>query len=236
MSLVQILIIEDDTAIRIGVCDALESNGYSVTGVETGERGLAEIHASAFDLVLLDVVLPGQDGMQVLPQIRELRPSLPVIMITARGDVQDRVRGLDLGADDYVIKPFNVRELLARVEAVLRRVPQRGDERAEFQLPGGPRVDFGRRKICFSDGRQIELSEKEADLLRYLTTRRGLIVTRDELIERIWGINPKGIQTRTVDMHIARLREKIGDDTGEPQIIVTCRGRGYSLAPEETDS
>jgi DNA-binding response OmpR family regulator len=236
MSLIQILIIEDDNAIRIGVCDALESNGYAVTGVETGERGLSEIHASAFDLVLLDVVLPGQDGMQVLPQIRELRPSLPVIMMTARGDVQDRVRGLDLGADDYVVKPFNVRELLARVEAVLRRVPQRGDEPAEFELPNGPRVDFIRRKICFADGRHVELSEKETDLLRYLTTRRGQTVTRDELIERIWGINPKGMQTRTVDMHVARLREKIGDDAGEPRMIVTVRGRGYCLAQAEADS
>lgn len=236
MSLVQILVIEDDTAIRIGVCDALESNGYAVTGIETGERGLSEIHASAFDLVLLDVVLPGQDGMQILQQIRELRPSLPVIMMTARGDVQDRVRGLDLGADDYVVKPFNVRELLARVEAVLRRVPQRGDEPAEFELPGGPRVDFIRRKICFSDGRHVELSEKEADLLRYLTTRRGQTVTRNELIERIWGINPKGMRTRTVDMHIARLREKIGDDAGEPRMIVTVRGRGYCLALEEIGS
>lgn len=233
MSLVQILIIEDDNAIRVGVCDALESAGYTVVGVESGERGLAEIGDSGFDLVLLDVVLPGLDGMQVLGRIRELRPSLPVIMITARGDVQDRIRGLDLGADDYVVKPFNVRELLARVEAVLRRAVQHSDLAAEFELPGGSRVDFGRRRICFPDGRNAELSEKEADLLRYLATRRGQTVSRDELIERIWGINPKGMQTRTVDMHVARLREKIGDDAAEPRLILTVRGRGYCLAVAE---
>ena len=230
MSFFQILIIEDDTAIRIGVCDALESAGYAVTGVDSGERGMTEIQSSAFDLVLLDVILPGQDGMQILAQIRELSPSLPVIMITARGDVQDRVRGLDLGADDYVVKPFNVRELLARVEAVLRRIPQKGDNPEQFELPGGHRVDFGRRQVCFADGRDVELSEKEADLLRYLASRRGRTITRDELIERIWGINPKGMQTRTVDMHVARLREKIGDDASQPRLILTVRGRGYCLA------
>lgn len=233
MSLVQILIIEDDPAIRMGVCDALESAGYSVTGAESGEQGLEELRTSAFDLVLLDVVLPGQDGMQVLAQVRELRPSQPVIMMTARGDVQDRIRGLDLGADDYVVKPFNVRELLARVEAVLRRVPNRGDDLSEFELAGGTRVDFNRRSIRFTDGRQVELSEKETDLLRYLSTRRGQTIARDELIEHIWGINPKGMQTRTVDMHIARLREKIGDNGSEPCVIVTVRGRGYCLAAGE---
>ena len=231
MSLTQILIIEDDAAIRAGVCDALESAGYAVTGVESGEQGFDEIRTSSFDLVLLDVVLPGQDGMHVIARVRELRPSLPVIMMTARGDVQDRIRGLGLGADDYVVKPFNVRELLARVEAVLRRVPNRGDDLAEFELPGGSLVDFNRRIIRCADGRQVELSEKETDLLRYLATRRGQTIGRDELIEQIWGINPKGVQTRTVDMHIARLRDKIGDDGNEPSLIVTVRGRGYCLAP-----
>jgi len=230
MPLVQILIIEDDAAIRTGVCDALESAGYAVTGAESGERGLEEIQSSAFDLVLLDLVLPGQGGMQVLSHIRELRPSLPVIILTARGDVQDRIQGLDRGADDYVVKPFNVRELLARVEAVLRRTPHRGDDLTEFELPGGSRADFNRRILRFADGRQVELSEKETDLLRYLSARRGQTVAREELIEHVWGLNPKGMQTRTVDMHIARLREKIGDDGSEPSLIVTVRGRGYCLA------
>ena len=146
MSLTQVLIIEDDAPIRLGVCDALESAGYAVIGAESGERGLEHLQAASFDLVLLDVVLPGRDGMIVLQSIREHSPALPVIMLTARGDLQDRLRGLHLGADDYIVKPFNVRELLARVEAVLRRSPARSDLRDEVELPDGRIVDFARRE------------------------------------------------------------------------------------------
>jgi DNA-binding response OmpR family regulator len=189
------------------------------------------VQRTAFDLVLLDVVLPGQDGMQVIRTIRELAPSLPVIMLTARGDVKDRIRGLGLGADDYVVKPFNVGELLARVEAVLRRAPVQPSVQ-RYELPSGCSIDAYTRCVHHTDGSTVTLSEKESDLLRYLCARQGQIVGRDELIERIWGINPKGLQTRTVDMHIARLREKIGDHQSESPWIVTVRGRGYCFAPE----
>lgn len=236
MSLTQVLIIEDDAPIRLGVCDALESAGYAVIGAESGEQGFEQLQAASFDLVLLDVVLPGRDGMSVLQSIRAYSPALPVIMLTARGDLTDRLRGLQLGADDYIVKPFNVRELLARVEAVLRRSPARGDLRDEVQLPDGRIVDFTRREICSTDGKRVELSEKETDLLRYLSTRSGRVVSRNELIEHIWQINPKGMQTRTVDMHISRLREKLGDDGDAPKLIVTVRGQGYRFESNEAES
>lgn len=225
MPLAQVLIIEDDAPIRRGVFDALESAGYSPVEAASGEQGLEQLRTAAFDLVLLDVVLPGQDGMSVLQAIRECRPTLPVIMLTARGDHQDRIRGLKLGADDYVVKPFNVRELLARVEAVLRRSPQREALAERIPLPDGWVVDFHRREVCHTDGTQVELSEKEADLLRYLSTRPGRIVSRNELIEQVWQMSSKGVQTRTIDMHIARLREKLGSNA--VNWLVTVRGRGY---------
>jgi DNA-binding response OmpR family regulator len=231
MSLIHVLVVEDDAAIRMGVCDALESAKYVATAVDSGEQAISMVQRTAFDLVLLDVVLPGQDGMQVIRTIREMSPSLPVIMLTARGDVKDRIRGLGLGADDYVVKPFNVGELLARVEAVLRRAPVQPSAQT-FELPSGASIDSYKRCVHHTDGSTVTLSEKESDLLRYLCARRGQIVGRDELIERIWGINPKGLHTRTVDMHIARLREKIGDNQSESPWIVTVRGRGYCFAPE----
>ena len=235
--LIQILVVEDDDAIRQGVCDAVECAGFSAIGAATGERGLELLNSGSFDLVLLDVVLPGRDGLSVLSVIRERNPTLPVIMLTARGDVNDRVRGLSLGADDYVVKPFNVRELLARVDAVLRRSPGRSESPEQITLPDGQVADFERREVVTAAGRRTELSEKESDLLRYLASRQGYVVTRSELIEHVWQMNPHRVQTRTVDMHIARLREKLGE--GEiPKLIVTVRGLGYRFhtgVPESLD-
>lgn len=227
MNLTRVLVIEDDAAIRRGVCDALAAAGIAVSPAETGERGLELLaENSNFNLVLLDVVLPGQDGMSVIATIREQRPALPVIMLTARGSVEDRVRGLRLGADDYVVKPFNVAELLARVEAVMRRSPDRNQAAAELDL-GHCVADLERRAVRFPNGRTVELSEKETDLLSYFAAHPGRIVTRDELIERIWELNPRRLQTRTVDMHVARLREKLGDEASSSDLIVTVRGKGY---------
>ena len=243
MSLTQILVIEDDQPIREGICDALESARYSVVGAEDGESGLEQLDAALIDLVLLDIVLPGRDGLSVLSVIRERWPDLPVIMLTARGDVQDRIRGLNLGADDYVVKPFNVRELLARVEAVLRRSRERRDQAESTALPGGRTVNFQVRRITHSDGSSVELSEKEADLLRFLSSRPGRIVSRDELIRQVWQMNPRGIRTRTVDMHIARLREKLNghnggrsdSPNGHSEVIVTIRGQGYQFCDGSTE-
>jgi CheY-like chemotaxis protein len=145
--LTQILVIEDDDAIRQGVCDAVECVGFAANGAETGEIGLELLDKGSYDLVLLDVVLPGRDGLSVLSVIRESNPTLPVIMLTARGDVNDRVKGLSLGADDYVVKPFNVRELLARVDAVLRRSPGRSEAPEQITLPDGQVADFEKREV-----------------------------------------------------------------------------------------
>jgi DNA-binding response OmpR family regulator len=182
-----------------------------------------------FDLLLLDLILPGTDGLEILRQVREIRPLLPVIILSARGEENDRVEGLKLGADDYVVKPFSVKELLARVEAVLRRTPQRPVDVDTVQVPSG-QADFQRREVRFDDGQRVEMSERESELLRYLATNRGRAVARDELLANVWRINPQGLPTRTIDMHVARLREKLRDDPTDPHVLLTVRGKGYMFA------
>jgi len=179
-----------------------------------------------FDLLLLDLVLPGRDGLEILGEVRRMRPTLPVIILTARGDESDRVRGLKDGADDYVVKPFSVKELLARVEAVLRRSAERPLDVSCIKVDGAE-IDLERREARFGDGRHAELSEKEVELLRYLASNSGRAVTREEILASVWRISPQGVTTRTVDMHVARLRAKLRDDPDEPAIIETVRGKGY---------
>ncbi len=149
-----------------------------------------------------------------------------MIILTARGAEIDRVAGLRLGADDYVVKPFSVKELLARVEAVLRRSPERPREVAEIPLPEGL-ADLARSEVRFEDGERVELSEKEVALLAYLATNPGRIISRDELLLRVWQISPRGLATRTIDMHVTRLREKLRDNPAEPHVVLTVRGKGY---------
>jgi DNA-binding response OmpR family regulator len=182
-------------------------------------------------LLLLDLVLPGGDGLEILRAVREVRPSQPIIVLTARGEEHDRVAGLRLGADDYVVKPFSVKELLARVEAVLRRSPERPREIAQIELPGAI-VDLARSEVRFKSGERVDLSEKEAELLRYLAANGGRAISRDELLLRVWQIDPRGVSTRTIDMHVTRLREKLQDDPEEPRIVLTVRGKGYMIATE----
>jgi DNA-binding response OmpR family regulator len=231
----QILIVEDDVAIREGVRDALEGSGFACLEAEDASTAIELIHSTIPDLVLLDVVLPDFDGFAVLQRVRESHPSLPVIMLTARGEEQLRVKGLRLGADDYVVKPFSVSELLARIEAVLRRYPENELMRERIDLGKNGQVDFVRKMVSWSSGHTADLSEREADLLWYLYSQRGRPVGRDELIERVWKLNPQGVQTRTIDVHVGRLREKIGDDGETPERIVTVRGRGYMFVSLETD-
>ena len=223
-----VLTVEDDPAIRRGIVDALRFAGYDVLEAADGESGFAMASARQFDLLLLDLVLPKRDGLAILAEVRRLRPTMPVIVLTARGDEDDRVRGLRDGADDYVVKPFSVKELLARVEAVLRRSAERPTDVARIDVPGG-RADLARREICFDDGQRSELSEREADLLRYLAANRGRAVSRDELLQNVWRISPQGVNTRTIDMHVTRLREKLRDDPEQPAVILTVRGKGYML-------
>jgi DNA-binding response OmpR family regulator len=234
MSKPLILVIEDDAAIRRGIVDALSFDGYRVREAADGKAGRIEALQSPCDLILLDLVLPGIGGLDILEEVRKSRPSLPVIILTARGDESDRVRGLNLGADDYVVKPFSVKELLARVEAVLRRTPARPSDLSSISFSGGT-FDLERSEVRFEDGTRGELSDREAELLRYLAINGRRAVSRDEILERVWRINPRSVvETRTIDMHIARLREKLGDDPAAPRIILTVRGKGYRFAgPEE---
>ncbi len=223
-----VLVVEDDAAIRRGLCDALCYAGYEVLEAADGDAGLALALEAGIDLVLLDVMLPGISGFELLEKIRAAYPTLPIIMVTARGAEGDRVRGLRGGADDYVTKPFSATELLARVEAVLRRSPQRPSD-VQRLLAGPCVIDLHRRELEADDGSRTPLSQREADIVRYLAANRSRAVDRRELLHHVWGLNPQGIETRTVDMQIARLREKL-DAAGGCDSIVTVRGKGYMLA------
>jgi two-component system, OmpR family, alkaline phosphatase synthesis response regulator PhoP len=224
----RILVVEDDAAIRRGLVDALGFAGYATQEASEGAAGLAAALASECDLLLLDLVLPGKDGLAILRELRALRRGLPVIILTARGSEDDRVQGLALGADDYVVKPFSIKELLARIEAVLRRAPTRPPAVRRLAFEGGL-ADLERNEVAFDDGERCELSERERELLHYLACHAGRAVSRDELLARVWGLDPAGITTRTIDMHVARLREKLRDDKGSPRIVLTVRGQGYML-------
>jgi DNA-binding response OmpR family regulator len=222
----RVLTVEDDAAIRRGIVDALTYAGIESLEAPDGDSGLELAIRADFDLLLLDLVLPGRMGLEILREVRSARPTVPVIILSARGEESDRVQGLRLGADDYVVKPFSVRELLARVEAVLRRSPERPTDTPRAEFSGGC-VDFERRELRFADGTEVELSEREAELLRYLASNADRAIAREELLANVWRISPRGAETRTIDMHIARLREKLRDDPAQPRIVVTVRGKGY---------
>ncbi len=225
------LVVEDDPAIRRGLIDALRFAGFAVRECGDGGEAVDLAVERDVDLVLLDVLLPGVDGFEILQRLRRFRPRLPVIMLTARGAEDDRVRGLRLGADDYVVKPFSARELLARVEAVLRRSAERPSAVRSLSL-GDRRVDFDRLQIELAGGETRALSEHQAQLLHYLAANRGRAVGRDELLQHLWGCDPARVESRTVDMHIARLREKLEPEGGPPRFVQTVRGKGYRLATE----
>jgi two-component system alkaline phosphatase synthesis response regulator PhoP len=228
----KILVIEDDAAVRRGIVDALRFAGFETMESDNGRTGLDTAVRARYDLLLLDLVLPDGDGLDILREVRETRPSLPVIVLTARGEESDRVLGLRLGADDYVVKPFSVKELLARIEVVLRRSPERPSDVAEVPIPGGV-ADLARGEVRFDDGERCELSERECGLLRFLARNPGRVVSREEVLSRVWRMNPEGVETRTVDMHVARLRRKLRDDQEDPRVIVTVRGRGYAFGDAE---
>jgi len=228
MAALQVLTIEDDAAIRRGIVDALRFAGYRPLEADRGDRGLELARTCEIDLLLLDLLLPGREGMDILREVRHVHPTLPIIILTAKGDEADRVRGLREGADDYVVKPFSVKELLARIEAVLRRSSERPLDVSVLQIPGG-RIDLARREVQFDDGGREEISEREIELLRYLAIHAGRAIARDEILANVWQINPKGLSTRTIDMHVARLREKLRDNTDPPTILLTVRGKGYML-------
>jgi DNA-binding response OmpR family regulator len=225
----RVLVVEDDPAIRRGVVDALRFQGYQALEATTFKEALASATRDSFELLLLDLVLPGGDGLEVLAEARKARPTLPVIVLTARGQEEDRIRGLRLGADDYVVKPFSVKELLARVEAVLRRSAERPLDVEEIRFEGGV-ADLRKCELRFEDGATELLSEREIELLRYLSLNRERVVSRDELLQRVWRLPASLSRTRTVDMHVARLRDKLRDSGDEPRILLTVRGKGYRFA------
>jgi two-component system, OmpR family, response regulator RpaB len=228
----RIVVVEDEPAIRRGVVDALRITGYDVSEAADGHSGLIAAMAPQVDLVLLDILLPRRDGLDVLCEVRKIHPFRPVILLTARGTEEDRVKGLKLGADDYMVKPFSGRELLARVEAVLRRSAPKPKEVNKVHFGKGM-IDLPRREVRWPSGNRMELSETETALLQYLVNHRQRAVTREELLERVWGINADGLETRTVDMHVARLRAKLKDPSGREtaEAIVTVRARGYMAGP-----
>ena len=233
MTIGTVLVVEDDAAIRRGIADSLRYAGYAVLEAADGLAGLTTALSASPDLVLLDVLMPKRDGFEVLGELRRSRPNLPVIMLTARGAEEDRVRGLRGGADDYVVKPFNTGELLARVEAVLRRSPARPDAAVSEIEVAGRRIDFARREVVLPGGRVVQLTEREAEVLSFLASNRTRAISRDELLRCVWGLDPRGVRTRTVDMLIARLRERLGDDKDDPKVIQTVRAKGYMLAHPE---
>lgn len=225
----RVLVVEDDSAIRRGIGDALRFAGYEVLEAGNGNDGMAHGMRATFDLLMLDLILPGPSGFEILKAVREARPTLPIIILSARGEEADRVQGLRLGADDYVVKPFSVRELLARVEAVLRRSPERPSEVSKLELPQGT-ADLARSEVRFRNGQRADLSEREVELLRYLAAHPGRAISRDEILLRVWRLDPKRMTTRTIDMHVANLREKLRDDAESPRVILTVRGKGYMIA------
>ena len=220
----RILIVEDEPALVLTLGDRLRSEGYEVEAAEDGETGARRAREGGFDLVLLDVGLPGKNGFDLLRDLRQQRVTTPVIMLTARGQVVDRVLGLKLGADDYLAKPFEMMELVARVEAVLRRRTAQPSDGGSFGF-GDVRVDFRRAEVRRA-GAVVELSSLEFKLLRHFIEHRGALVTRRELLEHVWGY-PGVLQTRTVDVHVASLRQKVERHPAKPEHIITVHRMGY---------
>jgi len=228
-----VLVVEDDPAIRRGLVDALQFAGFVVIACADGEDGLSSALSAQLDLAILDVVLPKRDGFEILREIRSARPGLPVILVTARGAEQDRVHGLQTGADDYVVKPFSSKELLARVAAVLRRNAKRPTDVGRLVLAGRT-IDLERREVVRPDGSAAQLSEREAELLRYLVQNRGRAIARSELLQRVWGLSTGDLATRAIDMHVVNLRDKLADPSEHPEVLLTVRGKGYMLAGSTT--
>jgi DNA-binding response OmpR family regulator len=227
----RILVIEDDPAMQAGLRDNLELEGLDVTTAGDGQSGLDQLLSNAFDLAILDVMLPKMSGFDVLKKARERGIGIPVIMLTARGEEVDRVLGLELGADDYVTKPFSLRELLARVKAVLRRAErvQSGEGSAGPITIGTLRINFSTYN-AFKGEQAIEMTPKEFEVLRFLWAHRGSTVSRDALLKEVWGYN-ESITSRTVDNFILKLRQKLEENTSHPRHIFTIHGIGYKLVP-----
>ena len=224
-----ILVVEDDAAQLLALSDRLTREGFEVELASDGFEGMQRAVGGEHDLVILDVMLPGTDGFEIAREMRNRGLETPILMLTARAEVTDKVVGLDLGADDYLTKPFEFIELMARIGALLRRAGRHSGE------PKVSSVEFGDVSVDFRSaeasraGEPVSLSAKELELLRYLAENSGAVLSRDELLDSVWGYDAMPT-TRTVDVHIARLRQKLEADPGDPEFILTVRGLGYKLA------
>jgi DNA-binding response OmpR family regulator len=223
----KILAVEDDPKMQIGLKDNLEFEGYDVKVAKNGKDGLQELLDNSFDLVILDVMLPQLSGFDVLKKAREKGIATPVIMLTAKGEEIDKVLGLELGADDYVTKPFSLRELIARVKAVLRRNEGQAQGSSSKMKLDEIEIDFATYNAT-KNGDAITMTPKEFDILKFLWQHRNKVVSRDQLLTNVWGYD-ESISTRTVDNFILKLRQKIEDDPAHPRFIITIHGTGYKL-------
>ena len=223
----RILLVEDEPGLVLTLNDRLSKEGFAVETARDGESGLQRATTESFDVIILDVMLPRKNGFDVCRDLRQQGTQTPVIMLTARGQVVDKVVGLKLGADDYLTKPFEMIELLARIEALLRRAPVAASASAEVYQFGPVRVDFRKAEVT-RDDQPIELSAREFQLLRYFVEHRESAITRDVLLNEVWGYHAMP-STRTVDVHIAWLRQKLEPNPRHPQYILTVHGLGYKF-------
>ncbi|OGU33605.1 MAG: DNA-binding response regulator [Ignavibacteria bacterium GWA2_35_9] len=224
----KILIVEDEPNMRLGLKDNLEFEGYEVNLAEDGETGLKHILEGNYSLVLLDVMLPKISGYDICKIVRKSGNDIPIILLTAKGEEIDKVLGLELGADDYVTKPFSLRELLARIKAVLRRAEERSEvKNKDFIKIGRVEVNFSSYN-AFENGNAVQMSHKEFEILSFLWSRKNSTVSRDDLLTNVWGYD-ENPTTRTVDNFILKLRQKVEKDFNHPQIILTVHGIGYKL-------
>ena len=221
-----ILIVEDEPDMANGLRDNLEYEGYAVRIARDGEEAIAFAAESTPDLILLDLMLPKRNGLDVCRELRRRGTHVPIIILTAKGEETDKVVGLEIGADDYVTKPFSVRELIARVRVQMRRSTSQGADMENFHF-GEIELDFKRQRAA-RGGQFLQLTAREFDLLRYFVRRRGETVSRDELLDKVWGLRAYPM-TRTVDNHVAKLRQKIERSPAEPEYLVTVHGLGYKF-------
>ena len=224
----KILLVEDEQGLILTLTDRLQSEGFEVTSAADGEKGFATALAEKFDLIIFDVMLPKKNGYDVCRDLRQKGIDTPVLMLTAKGETIDKVLGLKLGADDYLTKPFEVIELMARIEALLRRSPQTNQTNsAEIFRFGDTAIDFRKAEV-FRDNETVELSAMEFKLLQFLIENRGRVHSRNELLDEVWGYDAMP-STRTVDVHIAWLRQKLETNPKHPQYIQTVHGFGYKF-------
>lgn len=226
-----IMVVEDEDSIREFIVINLKRDGFNVIEAATGEEALDKLWLSPVDLIVLDIMLPGIDGYEVCKRVQVQRPGTAIIMLTAKGQDTDKVTGLQLGADDYVVKPFNPSVLTARVKAVLRRMRRKSP--AKKIKVNDVTVDTNKRRVTVG-GKNIELTNKEYELFMLLLTAGGDVVSRDEILSRLWDTNFYG-DTKTIDVHIRRLREKLNDDPAHPKYIATVWGVGYRFVMGEND-